>query len=140
VSELLGRRFTLTGIVESGAGRGGPLGFPTANLAPPPNMAIPGDGIYATWAHIGGSRHMAATSVGRRPTFDDGKHAIEAFVLDFEGDLYGHEIGLEFVRHLRDEARFDTVQELQEQVEKDVAETRAILEGGKVAPGPEVAS
>ena len=140
VSELLGRHFALSGAVVRGVGRGGPLGFPTANLAVPADIAIPGDGIYATWAHIGGSRHMAATSVGVRPTFDDGEHTIEAFVLDFDGDLYGQDVRLEFVHRLRDEAKFDTVQALQEQVEKDVTDTRAILEGGQVAPGPEVPS
>jgi riboflavin kinase/FMN adenylyltransferase len=137
-SELLGRNFTLRGVVESGEGRGGPLGFPTANLGVRDGMAVPADGIYATWGLIAGDRHMAATSIGVRPTFGKGQRTIEAFVLDYEGDLYGQQIGLEFVSRLRPEIMFDSGQELQEQVRQDVAETRAVLEGGQVAPGSEV--
>ena len=124
---LLGRDFVLDGTVVTGQGRGGPLGFPTANLKVPEGMAVPGDGIYATWAHIGGGRHMAATSIGVRPTFEETERTTEAFIMDFRGDLYGQTIQLEFVRRLRDEARFDSVQALQEQVCKDVDQARAIL-------------
>ena len=127
VSELLGRDFTLAGTVVKGAGRGGPLGFPTANLAVDPGMAVPGDGIYAAWANIGPTKHMAATSIGVRPTFEDSGHAIEVFMLDFEDDLYGKEVRLEFVTRLRDEVKFDTVEALQEQVREDIDQIRAVL-------------
>lgn len=134
-SKLLGRNYALSGTVVAGHGRGGPLGFPTANLEVPAGMAVPADGIYATWAHVAGERHMAATSIGVRPTFGDGARAVEAFILDFDGDLYGREVGLEFVSRLRPETRFDTVDALQEQVRRDVAGTRAILEPGRAVSG-----
>ena len=130
VNGLLGRRFVLEGTVVRGAGRGGPLGIPTANLGFPDGMAVPGDGIYAAWARIEGepSRpRMAATSIGTRPTFDAGDRSVEAFVLDFEGDLYGREVRLEFVERLRDEEKYDSVEALLEQIDLDVARTRDIL-------------
>ena len=116
-----------------GAGRGGPLGIPTANLDIPEGMALPGDGIYAAWAHIAegdtapSRPRMAATSIGTRPTFDAGERSVEAFVLDFEGDLYGREVRLEFVERLRDEEKYDSVEALLEQIDLDVARTRDIL-------------
>jgi riboflavin kinase/FMN adenylyltransferase len=128
----LGRNFALSGTVVRGAGRGGPLGFPTANLSVPEGMAVPGDGIYAAWAHPGDQRFMAAVSIGTRPTFGAGERTIEAFVLDFEGDLYGLELRLEFVRRIRAEVRYDSVDELKAQVCKDVAETRAVLQKQEV--------
>jgi riboflavin kinase/FMN adenylyltransferase len=134
-AELLGRNYALSGTVVAGQGRGGPLGFPTANLEVPVGMAVPADGIYAAWAHVAGERRMAAASIGVRPTFDDGARAVEAFILDFDGDLYGREVGLEFVRWLRPETRFDTVEALQEQIRRDVAGTRAMLEPGPAASG-----
>jgi riboflavin kinase/FMN adenylyltransferase len=128
VSNLLGRKFGLSGTVVKGHGRGGPMGFPTANLEAAEGMAVPGNGIYATWAHVGEGRYMAATSIGVRPTFKDGDHTIEAYLMDFDADLYGREIRLEFIDRLRDELSFDSVEELQEQIEKDVYRTRAVLE------------
>ena len=128
VAELLGRRFMLEGLVVSGEGRGGKLGFPTANIAPPQGMAVPGDGIYAAFAHLEGKRLMTAISIGTKPTFGDHDRAIEAFVLDFDGNLYGKSLRLEFVRRLRDQVKFDAVEALLEQVDRDVAETRRILQ------------
>ncbi len=134
-AELLGRNFTLTGTVVRGVGRGRPLGFPTANLQTPKGLAVPGDGIYAVWAHLPTgeeneeTRRLAcATSIGVNPTFRETARTIEAFVLDYDGDLYGAELTLEFVRRLRDEERFDSVEALQRQVDSDVSATRAILE------------
>ena len=124
---LLGRNFVLTGTVVEGQGRGQPLGFPTTNLEIPEGMAVPGDGIYATWAVLGTRRLMAATSIGTRPTFGAGPRAVEAFIMDFEGDLYGQQLRLEFVRWLRGEERYASVRDLQEQVEKDIDQARAIL-------------
>jgi riboflavin kinase/FMN adenylyltransferase len=138
-SELLGRNFTLTGTVVKGVGRGGPLGFPTANLRSPQGLAVPGNGIYAVWAHVpdseesGETRRLAcAASIGVNPTFEGSERTVEAFVLDYDGDLYGSQLTLEFVGRLRDEERFDSVQELQDQVDRDVVQTRAILS----APAP----
>ena len=128
VAELLGRRFTLAGAVVSGEGRGGKLGFPTANIAPPQGMAVPGDGIYAAFAHLEGKRLMTAISIGTRPTFGGHDSVVEAFILDFDGNLYGKSLRLEFVRRLRDQVKFDSVDALLEQIDRDVAETRRILE------------
>ena len=129
VAVLLGRNFVLGGTVVTGAGRGAGLGFPTANLKIAKELALTGDGIYATWAHVGPRRYMAATSIGMRPTFEKGERTVEAFILDFDGDLYGQEVRLEFVRRLRDEVQFDSVSALQEQVDKDVDEAKAVLQG-----------
>ena len=131
VSNLLGRSFTLSGRVVRGHGRGGPMGFPTANLEVAEGLAVPGDGIYATWAHVAGTRYMAATSIGVRPTFEDAGHTVEAYLMDFEGDLYGREIRLEFISWLREELSFDSVEALQEQIAEDVHRTRAVLEASR---------
>lgn len=126
-ASFLGRTYALDGTVVRGAGRGSILGFPTANLEVPPVMAIPGNGIYATWAVLGGKRHMAATSVGVRPTFDEGERTIEAFILDYDGELYDSQVRLEFVQRLRDEMKYESVEALTEQIEKDVEQTRSVL-------------
>ena len=128
VADMLGRNFVLTGRVVRGVGRGKNLGFPTANLEAPTDMAIPGDGIYATWAHLGERCLKAATSIGTRPTFEEGEHTIEAFVLDFEEDLYNTELRLEFVKRLRDEVKYDTADALQVQMDMDVNQARSVLE------------
>ena len=134
VASLLGRNFSLTGVVSRGVGRGRTLGFPTANLVVPDGMAVPGDGIYATRAQVGESAHMAATSIGTRPTFDEGGRTVEAFLLDFDGDLYDRELRLEFVGRLRDEERFESVEALKDQIRLDVDDTRTLLGAG---PPPE---
>ena len=128
VSDLLGRRFTLKGPVVSGEGRGGKLGIPTANLSPPSEMATPGDGIYAAYAHVGDQEMKAAVSIGTNPTFGGLDRTIEPFILDFDGNLYGSTLRLEFVRRLRDQVKFDSVDALLEQIDRDVAQTRQILE------------
>lgn len=128
VSDLLGRRFTLKGPVVSGEGRGGRLGIPTANIAPPEEMAVPGDGIYAAYAHLGNNAMQAAVSIGNNPTFGGQERTIEPFILDFDEDLYGKTLQLEFVRRLREQVRYDTVDALLKQIDKDVAETRNILD------------
>ena len=126
-SRMLGRWYSLTGHVVEGDRRGRELGFPTANLALDPNLVIPRDGIYATWAIVEGRRHQAATSIGVRPTFGTGQRTVEAFILDFEGDLYGKPLTLEFPSRLREERAFDTVEELVDQMEVDVEQARAVL-------------
>ena len=132
VTEQTGRNFIVTGMVVKGSGRGGPMGFPTANLEASKEIAMPGDGIYATWAHIGPRRYKAATSIGVRPTFKDSEHAMETFILDFQGDLYKKQIRIEFVSRLRDEVKFDSIQGLQEQIDRDVNQTRAILQESRL--------
>ncbi|MBM3944914.1 MAG: bifunctional riboflavin kinase/FAD synthetase, partial [SAR202 cluster bacterium] len=103
------------------------LGFPTANLRPADGMMTPRDGIYAAWAHVGGERYMAATNIGTNPTFGDRRRSIEPYLLDFSGDLYGKRLALEFVKRLRDEVKFDRVEDLQRQVDVDVEQTKTIL-------------
>ena len=131
-SRMLGRNFAATGVVVKGLERGRKLGFPTDNLEMPGHMAVPGDGIYATWAQLPSGRHMAATSIGTRPTFDEGNRTIEAFILDFSDQIYGQTLRLEFVHRLRPEEKFDTVEALVSQIGKDVEQTRELL----VAHGP----
>lgn len=128
---LLGRPHQLRGAVVHGDNRGGTeLGFPTANLDIPATIAIPASGIYAGWYdRPDGSRWRAAISVGKRPTFygDDGELLVEAYLLDFSGDLYGEEGRLSFVGRLRPELAFDSVDELVAQMHQDVEATRAML-------------
>ncbi|MDQ1361203.1 MAG: riboflavin kinase / adenylyltransferase [Acidimicrobiaceae bacterium] len=132
---LLGRPHQVRGTVVHGDARGGAdLGFPTANVEVPPGIAIPAVGIYAGWyERPDGTRWAAAISVGTRPTFyaDQGPLIVEAFLLDFEGDLYGEEARVSFVAQVRrDELRFDSVDDLVAQMHRDVDATRIALAGG----------
>jgi riboflavin kinase/FMN adenylyltransferase len=133
-AELLGRPHQVRGEVVHGDGRGAAeLGIPTANVAVPAEIALPGLGIYAgRYLRPDGSEHLAAISVGRRPTFYDDAPAplVEAYLLDFDGDLYGEEARVGFVTRLREERRFDSVDDLVAQMQRDVVEARAILAGG----------
>lgn len=126
-AELLGRRFSMRGVVVPGDRIGRGLGYPTCNLAVAPNLQVPGNGIYAAWCRIRSGVHMAAVSIGYRPTFAGTQHRVEAFLLDFEGDLYHETIELEFVQRLRDELRFDAVADLVKQIDRDVDEVRTLL-------------
>ena len=128
-SELLGRPFSLCGKVVVGDGRGKTLGFPTANLDYSEDRLAPGNGVYATWACVGDDRYMAATNVGVRPTFGENERTVEAFLLDFDGDLYGKDITLEFVGRLRDELRFESAEALVTQMHVDVEQARETLKG-----------
>ena len=127
VAKKLGRNFSMSGTVVTGDKRGRTLGFPTANIEVGPNMVVPGNGIYATLAFVDGERHMAATSIGTRPTFDGKGRTIEAFLLGFDSNLYNRQLRLEFVQRLRDELKFDSVDALLEQMELDVEQTRSLL-------------
>jgi riboflavin kinase / FMN adenylyltransferase len=127
VHAMMGRYFHLKGIVITSAKRGRKLGFPTANIDIRPQQALPGDGIYATIADVDGRRFASATNVGARPTFGDMRRTVEAYLLNYEGDLYGRELRLEFVQKVRDEQRFASSEELKRQIERDVQEVKAIL-------------
>ncbi|SDD22989.1 bifunctional riboflavin kinase/FAD synthetase [Glycomyces harbinensis] len=130
-AEVLGRDFGLEGTVVHGAGRGGTaLGFPTANLQVAPNTAIPADGVYAGWFYRDSHRHAAAISVGTNPTFDGAERTVEAYLLDFSGDLYGETVRLDFTARLRGQVAFEGVEPLIAQIETDVADTRRALELG----------
>jgi riboflavin kinase/FMN adenylyltransferase len=124
---FLGAPFQMRGTVAHGDKRGRTLGFPTANLVPDPKLVVPDHGIYACRAHVDGETHIAATNVGVRPTFKTGRGLlVEAFLLDFDGDIYEHELQLDFLARLRGERRFDSVEALVEQMGQDVVETRRI--------------
>jgi riboflavin kinase / FMN adenylyltransferase len=123
-NRLLGAPFRVRGPVVGGDQRGRELGFPTANIAPDPALVCPAYGVYACRV---GSR-LAAVNVGVRPTFGEGLvPLIEAYVLDFEGDLYGQALTIEFIAQLRGELRFDGSEPLVTQMNADVAETRRLL-------------
>jgi riboflavin kinase/FMN adenylyltransferase len=127
--QLLGAPFTITGEVVHGDKRGRELGFPTANILPRDGYVTPGHGVYACRAVLeDGSAHAAATNVGVRPMFVTGRgELIEAFLLDFDGDLYGAQLRLEFLKRLRGEKRFESVQALIEQMGRDVDEARGLV-------------
>ena len=126
-ARFLGTPFQMRGTVAHGDKRGRSLGFPTANLVPDPKLVVPDHGIYACRAHVDGETHVAATNVGVRPTFKTGRGLlVEAFLLDFDGDIYDRELQLDFLARLRGERRFDSVEALIEQMGQDVVETRRI--------------
>ncbi len=125
-AELLGRPHEVRGTVEQGDQRGRELGYPTANVGVPADILLPAPGIYAGWYD---GVQAAAISVGRRPTFTDGAAPVvlEAYLLDFAGDLYGRPARVSFVSRLRDEERYDSVDDLLRQMALDVEATRAAL-------------
>jgi riboflavin kinase/FMN adenylyltransferase len=125
----LGRRFVLDGTVVTGAGRGHELGFPTANLRTWPRLLLPGRGIYAGRAVGAGGAHVAAISVGTNPTFGTEPLHVESYLLDFEGDLVGSALAVEFWAYLRDEERFESPDALAAAIADDVTRTREIVLG-----------
>ncbi len=133
-NRLLGAPFQLCGEVTHGDERGRELGFPTANLIPREEFVCPGHGVYAARAKLAGAEGplgsegvAAAVSIGVRPTFQTGRgELIEAYLLDFDGDLYGQSLCIEFLARLRGERRFDTPEALVEQMHRDVEQTREL--------------
>jgi len=128
-NKLLGRRYRLSGEVIHGDGRGKRIGIPTANIDTGEEKLIPGAGIYACRAKILNKQWSAAVNVGTRPTFPsaDRKAHVEAYILDFSGDLYSEIITLEFVERLRGEERFENIEELVKQIYIDIDQTRSIM-------------
>jgi riboflavin kinase/FMN adenylyltransferase len=126
-NQLLGREYSMAGPVESGDKVGRRLGFPTANIAVEPNKLVPALGAYAGRARAPEGDFVAALSVGYRPTFGGTKLRVEAFLLDFEGDLYQRHLELRFTRYLHPDIRFDSPADLVQQLQKDVADTRRIV-------------
>jgi riboflavin kinase/FMN adenylyltransferase len=122
----LGHWWRVAGKVIGGAHRGEGLGFPTANIVLPPGTTL-GHGIYAVRVHVGGARYDGAAYLGTRPTFDNGRPVLEVFLLDFQGDLYGREIAVEFIDFVRPDAKFPSVETLKEQMAKDCERARSIL-------------
>ena len=127
VTRLLGRDYAMAGPVEAGDKVGRRLGFPTANIAIEPNKLVPALGAYAGRAIADEGAFIAALSVGYRPTFGGTQLRVEAFLLDFEGDLYQKRLELRFVRYLHPDITFPTTDELVQQLRKDVVDTRRIV-------------
>jgi len=125
----LGRPFSITGSVIHGDGRGHTINIPTANIQIPADKIMPAFGIYACRAWVKGQSHLAATSLGVRPTFYGNPPAptIEAHLLDFNQNLYGQTVKLEFIEYLRPEEKYASVAALLEQIQKDIAQTRTLL-------------
>jgi riboflavin kinase/FMN adenylyltransferase len=126
VTHMLGEPWRVSGKVIGGAKRGTGMGFPTANLPMPKGTTL-GHGIYAVRAHLDGMAYDAAAYLGTRPTFDDGQPVLEVFLFDFNGDIYGREIEIEFVDFIRGDRRFRSVEELVAQMEADIAQAKAVL-------------
>lgn len=124
----LGRPYPMTGIVVRGDGRGRGLGFPTANVrVTGEGKLVPAPGIYACYASVAQRRLMGALHIGPRPSFPGADPSVEVYLLDFDGTLYGHEIGLELIEYIRPVVAFEAVESLQEQMRADVALVRQRL-------------
>ncbi len=125
-AKLLGRPYLLRGEVIVGDRRGRSIGFPTANVVPDPAVVVPARGVYAGFVRVGKAVHPACTNVGVAPTFERRKSRVEAYLIDFEGDLYERVVDVSFVRRIRAEKRFSGVDQLKEQIARDVEEARRI--------------
>jgi riboflavin kinase/FMN adenylyltransferase len=126
-ADLLGRPYQIWGRVAIGAQRGRRLGFPTANVTPPSGRLLPAYGVYACWAWRGERGYPAVVNVGVRPSFDNGQPSIEAYLLDFAGDLYGEALGLSFIARLRGEMKFGDIAALVAQIGADAEAARRVL-------------
>lgn len=125
-AELLGHTWRVAGEVKGGAHRGTGMGYPTANIGLSPGTAL-AHGIYAVKVHVGDKVHDGAAYLGTRPTFDNGDAVLETFLLDFDGNLYGKTIELEFIGFIRGDRKFESVEALVAQMDKDVAKAREML-------------
>jgi riboflavin kinase/FMN adenylyltransferase len=123
---LLGRPPEVEGIVVRGDGRGRELGFPTANLDLPEGLLVPPDGVYAGWARD----RRAAVSIGTNPHFDGVERRVEAHLLDFDDDIYGERLVVELWAPLREQRRFDSLEDLVAAISGDVEQTRAAVRPG----------
>jgi riboflavin kinase / FMN adenylyltransferase len=132
-AQLLGAPFILEGVVVEGAARGRELDMPTANLEIQDDVLVPSAGIYAARARLeDGGEVPAAVSIGVRPTFEtDGESKVEAYLIGFDGDLYGQTLQVSFLQRLRDEERFDSPEALVEQMQRDVEQVRRVVAGAK---------
>lgn len=124
----LGRPHRIEGLVVRGDMRGRGIGFPTANLRPPMYTAIPGDGVYAGWLYVRGEARAAAISVGTNPTYSGQERRVESYLLDFEGDLYGEQVQVDFIERIRPMVAFADPADLIPAIEEDVQRTREVLD------------
>ena len=125
---FLGHPHILTGRVISGRQLGRTIGVPTANLSLPKGVVCPQYGVYACKAHVENSEYLAVTNIGTRPTVEGDHVTVEAFLLDFAGDLYGKNICLHFYEFLRPEKKFDSLEDLQAEIQKNIVQTRKVFE------------
>ena len=127
---MLGQAYTVSGEIVHGDGRGRHIGIPTANIEPWKEKLIPKTGVYAAFAHLEGRRHKAVVNIGRRPTFYDkpALQTIEVHLLDFDKDIYGSHLSLNFIKRIRDEVKFNSAEELMGQIRKDIRDSREVLE------------
>ena len=127
MNRLLGRPFSIEGKVATGAGRGTGLGFPTANLQVDARQALPPEGVYATWAYVNNEKHQSMTNIGRNPTFGENERTVEVYLLNYEGNLYGQNVKIEIKDRLRNEKRFDSVDDLKKQIADDIRQGIELL-------------
>jgi riboflavin kinase/FMN adenylyltransferase len=126
-AQLLGRRYAVEGVVVRGDGRGRTIGVPTANVATPTNIALPGNGVYAVRFQVDGRQLNGAANLGVRPTFDGAGRSFEVHLLDFDANIYDQHCTVEFVSRLRAEQRFGSVDELVGQIRRDIDDARREL-------------
>ena len=128
VNRFLGHTHILTGTVVPGKQLGRTIGVPTANILIPEGVVVPKLGVYACTCHIGDKRYLAVTNIGNRPTVKGEGVTVEAWLLDFQGDLYGKELTVSFSAYLRPEQKFPSLAELQAEILKNAQQTRKILQ------------
>ncbi len=126
-ARLLGRAPSLRGEVVVGDERGRQIGFPTANVFQDPRVVVPGTGVYAGHVTVDGEKYGACTNVGEAPTFERRERRVEAYLIGFEGDLYGKVVDVSFLEKLRGEKRFSGIDELKAQIGRDVEEARGVI-------------
>ena len=126
--QMLGRNFAIEGTVVKGDGKGSELGFPTANIETN-GLALPPNGVYAVHAQLGQATHRAVLNIGVRPTLAKPEPSlqVEAHLLDYDGELYGELLRVEFVDRLREEKRFDSVKELTAQISRDIERAQTLF-------------
>jgi riboflavin kinase/FMN adenylyltransferase len=127
-ARLLGRAYVLRGEVVEGDRRGRTIGFPTANVLPEAEAVVPAYGVYAGFVLVGDQKFAACTNVGVAPTFARVESRVEAYLLDFDGDLYGRVVDVGFTRRIRGEKKFSGIDELKAQIQRDVDQARRIME------------
>ena len=127
VREWLGRAYSVSGEVVHGKQRGRTIGFPTANIRIWEQQVLPANGVYVGWAQLGEERFMAVTNIGVRPTFNNGGVTVEAHLLDFDRDIYAETLTVSFEKRLRSERKFESLQALIDQINRDTQEGREYL-------------
>lgn len=126
-NKFLGRSFCIEGSVAKGFQNGRKMGIPTANLEYAPDIVLPKNGVYAGITHVNGAKLKSVINVGNNPTFNADKITIESHILDFDRDIYGQNIQIEFIKRLRGDIKFNGIEELKAQINKDIENTRKIM-------------